>query len=161
MPSSAPNRAVAARHLDDQVMTRKEEWRTMSTLTGWERALERVEGALVGQFFPKEPVELVDALRRECDSNAVVCSRSRVVVPNAYEVELAEHVHSQLAPEAGQVGQILTDRLAQHGEQQGYEWAGPLAVHVTKSCDVPNGRYHVSSTVMPNVSADGFQPANH
>ncbi|MGW7210621.1 FhaA domain-containing protein, partial [Streptomyces sp. NPDC054837] len=56
----------------------------MGTLTGWERTLERVEEALLAQIFPKEPVEVVDALRRECDSQAVVCSRSRVVVPNAY-----------------------------------------------------------------------------
>jgi hypothetical protein len=132
----------------------------MSTLTGWERTLERAGEALWGQFFRREPVELVDALRRECDSNAVVCSQSRVVVPNAYDVELAEHVHDELARNAGQVGQALTDRLAQHGEHQGYEWAGPLAVHVTKSCDVPNGRYRVTSTVMPNVSAEGFQSAN-
>ncbi|MFF5482137.1 DUF3662 domain-containing protein [Streptomyces sp. NPDC012935] len=132
----------------------------MSTLTGWERALERAGEALWAQFFRKDPVELVDALRRECDSNAVVCSHSRVVVPNAYDVELAEHVHDELARNTGQVGQVLTDRLAQYGEHQGYEWAGPLAVHVTRSCDVPNGRYRVTSTVMPNVSAEGFQPAN-
>ncbi|MGW1956943.1 DUF3662 domain-containing protein [Streptomyces sp. NPDC001920] len=130
----------------------------MSTLTGWERALERAEGALLAQIFHREPIELVDALRRECDSNAVVCSQTRVVVPNAYEVELAEHVHDELAPRKGEVGQVLTDRLAQYGERRGYEWAGPLAVHVTKSSDVPNGRYRVTSTVMPHVSADGFQP---
>ncbi|WP_369268842.1 DUF3662 domain-containing protein [Streptomyces sp. R11] len=133
----------------------------MSTLTGWERTLERAGEALWAQFFRRDPVELVDALRRECDSNAVVCSETRVVVPNAYDVELAEHVHDELARKAGQVGQVLTDRLAQHGERQGYEWAGPLAVHVTKSCDVPNGRYRVTSTVMRHVSAEGFQAANH
>lgn len=132
----------------------------MSTLTGWERTLERAGEAIWAQFFRRDPVELVDALRRECDSNAVVCSPSRVVVPNAYDVELAEHVHDELARKAGQVGQVLTDRLAQHGEHQGYEWAGPLAVHVTKSCDVPNGRYRVTSTVMPNVRAEGFPASN-
>ncbi|MFE9023819.1 DUF3662 domain-containing protein [Streptomyces sp. NPDC007808] len=131
----------------------------MSTLTGWERALERAEGALLAQIFHREPIELVDALRRECDSNAVVCSQTRVVVPNAYEVELAEHVHDELARRKGEVGQVLTDRLAQYGERRGYEWAGPLAVHVTRSRDVPNGRYRVTSTVMPHVSADGFQPS--
>jgi len=129
----------------------------MSTLTGWERTLERFEGALLAQIFPREPVELLDALRRQCDSQAVVCSRSRIVVPNAYDVELAEHVHDELVRNGGEVGQVLTDRLARHGKQKGYEWAGPLVVHVTRSCDVPNRRYRVTSTVMPNVRADGFQ----
>ena len=129
----------------------------MSTLTAWERTLERVEEALLAQIFPKEPVELVDALRRECDSQAVVCSRSRVVVPNAYDVELAEHVHDELGRNGGEVGQVLADRLALHGEKKGYEWAGPLVVHVTRSGEVPNGRYRVTSGVMQHVRADGFQ----
>lgn len=132
----------------------------MSTLTGWERALERVEEALMAQIFPREPVELVGALRRECDDNAVVCSQSRVVVPNAYDVELAEHVHDELTRNEGRVGQVLTDRLARHGEHKGYEWAGPLAVHVSKSRDVPNGRYRVTSTVMAHISADGFRTSD-
>ncbi|MFJ8532197.1 DUF3662 domain-containing protein [Streptomyces sp. NPDC093591] len=133
----------------------------MSTLTAWERALERVEGALVAQIFPREPVELVGALRRECDSNAVVCSQRRVVVPNAYDVELAEHVHDELNPNEGQVAQVLTDKLARHGEHKGYEWAGPLTVHVTKSRDVPNGRYRVTSTVMSHISAGGFRTSDN
>lgn len=129
----------------------------MSTLTGWERALERAEGALWGHFFGREPIDLVAALRRECDSSAVVCSQSRVVVPNAYDVILAEHVHDELARNDAHVGQALTEELAQHGEHQGYEWAGPLAVHVAKAREVPNGRYRVASRATPNVSADGFQ----
>ncbi|WP_128374398.1 DUF3662 domain-containing protein [Streptomyces cavernae] len=133
----------------------------MSTLTVWEQALERMEGALLAQFFTREPVELLQALRRECDGNAVVCSESRVVVPNAYEVELAESVHDELTRKGSRVGQELTDSLVRHGEKQGYEWAGPPAVHITRSHHVPNGRYRVTSTVMPNVSAVGFQQAGH
>ncbi|MDQ0604723.1 hypothetical protein QF037_009068 [Streptomyces canus] len=136
---------------------RKGKTSRMGTLTGWERTLERVEEALLAQIFPKEPVEVVDALRRECDSQAVVCSRSRVVVPNAYDVELAEHVHDELSRNGVGVGQVLTDRLAGHGEKKGYEWAGPLVVHVTRSRDVPNRRYRVTSRVMPHVRADAFQ----
>ncbi|PWI17987.1 DUF2662 domain-containing protein [Streptomyces sp. Act143] len=129
----------------------------MGTITGWERTLERVEEALLAQIFPREPVEVVAALRRECDRRAVVCSRRRVVVPNAYDVELAEHVHDALLRNGSDVGQALADRLARHGEQKGYEWAGPLAVHVTRSSRVPNHRYRVTSSVMSNVRADGFR----
>ncbi|MFF1318276.1 DUF3662 domain-containing protein [Streptomyces chartreusis] len=129
----------------------------MSTLTGWERALERAEEAVWGYFIRREPIDLVAALRRECDSSAVVCSQSRVVVPNAYDVMLAEHVHDELTRNGAHVGQALTDKLAQHGEHHGYEWAGPLAVHITKAREVPNGRYRVTSRAMANVSADGFR----
>lgn len=131
----------------------------MSTLTGLERALERFGQRMLGQIRHKEPVELVDALRRECDEHAIVCSESRVVVPNAYDVELADFAHEELERNGdARIDQVLTDTLARHGERKGYEWAGPLVVHVTKSLHVPNGRYHVASRVMPHVRADEFRP---
>ncbi|MFF3488354.1 DUF3662 domain-containing protein [Streptomyces sp. NPDC002701] len=129
----------------------------MSTLTGLERALERFGGSLLAQFRQKEPVELVEALRKECDDHIVVCSESRTVVPNAYDVELAEFAHEELERNGQRIDQVLTDSLLRHGETMGYEWAGPLTVHVTKSRDVPNGRYRVSSHVMKHVRAAAFQ----
>jgi len=127
-----------------------------SGLTGLERALERFGASLLAQFRHKEPVELLAALRRECDDHAVVCSESLVVVPNAYGVELPESVHQELERNGGRVDQVLTDSLLRHGENRGYEWAGPLAVHVTKSPSVPNGRYRVTSRVMRHVRAESF-----
>ncbi|MFI6275266.1 DUF3662 domain-containing protein [Streptomyces sp. NPDC050988] len=127
-----------------------------SRLTGLERAMERFGASLLAQFRHKEPVELVAALRRECDDHAVACSESLVVVPNAYGVELPESVHRELERNGGRVDQVLTDSLLRHGESQGYAWAGPLAVHVTKSPSVPNGRYRVTSRVMRHVRAESF-----
>ncbi|MDH6437782.1 hypothetical protein M2158_006323 [Streptomyces sp. SAI-144] len=89
----------------------------------------------------------------------VVCSESRVVVPNAYDVELADFAYDELVRRDSSVGQALTDSLARHGERQGYEWAGPLTVHISRSDHVPNGRYRVTSGAMPHVSAEGFQQA--
>jgi hypothetical protein len=129
----------------------------MSAISALEQALENRWEALWARVVDKEPVELVDALRRECDSNVVVCSESRVVVPNAYEVELADHVYDELTRHGSRVGQELTDSLLRHAEEKGYEWAGPLTVHLTRSSRVPNGRYRVTSAVMTHVSAQGFQ----
>ncbi|GAA2273318.1 hypothetical protein GCM10010415_45620 [Streptomyces atrovirens] len=131
----------------------------MSALSALEEALENRWEALWARLSGREPVELVDALRRECDSHAVVCRAGRVMVPNAYDVELAEPVHEELTRRGSRVGQALTDRLARHAARHGYEWAGPLAVHVRRSAEVPNGRFRVASSVMPHVSADAFQRA--
>lgn len=131
----------------------------MGALSALEQALENRWRTLWARLFGRDPVELVDALRRECDSKAVVCRAGRVMVPNAYDVELAAPVHEELTRRGGRVGQVLTDRLARHAARHGYEWAGPLAVHVHRSADVPNGRYRVASSVMPHVSADAFQRA--
>ncbi|MFI5675301.1 DUF3662 domain-containing protein [Streptomyces cellulosae] len=133
----------------------------MSAISALEQALENRWEALWARIVDKEPVELVDALRRECDSNVVVCSESRVVVPNAYEVELAEHVHDELTRRGSRVGQELTDSLMRHAEEKGYEWAGPLTVHLTRSSDVPNGRYRVNSGVLNHVSAEGLHQVTH
>ncbi|MGI5484369.1 DUF3662 domain-containing protein [Streptomyces lavendofoliae] len=130
------------------------------TLTRWERALERWQSALVSKVVRHEPVELLDALRRECDQHAVVCSGTRVVVPNAYEVELAAGVHAQLLRHGGgDVGQALTDALARHGESRGYEWAGPLTVRVTPAARPAGDPYRVCSSPMPHVRADRFPAA--
>ncbi|GAA3387874.1 DUF3662 domain-containing protein [Streptomyces roseoviridis] len=130
------------------------------SLTRWERALERWQSALVSRLRPThEPVELIDALHQECDSNAVVCSESRVVVPNAFEVELDSRVFAELVRNGcGDVGVMLTDNLARHGRRQGYEWAGPLTVHVTPR-PLPSGDpYRVRSGPMAHVRADAFPP---
>ncbi|MET9256303.1 DUF3662 domain-containing protein [Streptomyces sp. NPDC048182] len=131
----------------------------MGAISALEKALETRLEALWARVFDKDPVELLDALRSECDRHAVVCSADRVVVPNAYDVALAAVVHEELARHAGPVGQVLTDSLVRHAERHGYEWAGPLAVHITRSDAVPNGRYHVASSVMPHVTAGGFAHA--
>ncbi|GHB46818.1 hypothetical protein GCM10010377_42180 [Streptomyces viridiviolaceus] len=132
----------------------------MGAISALEKALENRWEALWARAFDKEPVELLDALCTECDSNAVVCAEGRVMVPNAYDVALAETVHDELARRGGRVGQTLTDSLVRHAERRGYEWAGPLAVHITRSSDVPNGRYRVASGVMQHVSAEGFPQAS-
>ncbi|MEU3897395.1 DUF3662 domain-containing protein [Streptomyces sp. NPDC045251] len=131
----------------------------MGAISALEKTLENRVGALWARVFDKDPVELVDALRTECDSKAVVSPAGRVMVPNAYDVALAGAVHDELTRGGGRVGQMLTDSLARHAERRGYEWAGPLAVHVTRSDDVPGGRYRVASGVLPHVSADGFPHA--
>ncbi|MFC7819663.1 DUF3662 domain-containing protein [Streptomyces sp. NPDC057367] len=131
----------------------------MGAISALEKTIENRVEALRARVFDKDPVELLDALRTECDSKAVVSPAGRVLVPNAYDVALAGAVHDELARRGGQVGQVLTDSLARHAERRGYEWTGPLAVHVTRSDDVPGGRYRVASGVLPHVSAGGFPHA--
>ncbi|MFK0263852.1 DUF3662 domain-containing protein [Streptomyces angustmyceticus] len=122
-----------------------------------ERAVEEYESALLAKIFRTDPVQLLDALRQECDAHAVVCSQSRVLVPNDYTVELARKVHDELAARGGEVGRHLTDVLARHAADRGYEWAGPLTVHVTIG-EVPNGRYRISSAALAHIPADAAGP---
>ncbi|MFF7209523.1 DUF3662 domain-containing protein [Streptomyces sp. NPDC008238] len=128
----------------------------MGTLKRWERVIERWERALVARVRHREPVELLDALRRECDARAVVCSPTRVVVPNVFTVELADAPHRELVPHQGRVGEVMTDSLLRHADRRGYEWAGPVTVRIVRSAHVPNGRYRVSSNPMSRIRADAL-----
>ncbi len=95
----------------------------MGAISALEKTLENRMEALWARVFDKDPVELLDALRTECDSKAVVSPAGRVLAPNAYDVALAGSVHDELARHGGRVGQVLTDSLARHAERRGYEWA--------------------------------------
>ncbi|POX42550.1 DUF2662 domain-containing protein [Streptomyces sp. Ru73] len=129
----------------------------MGLLTQWEDAVEHWEHTLVNRVFRSDPVLLVDALRRECDDHAVVCNENRILVPNAYDVELAPYVHERLGQEDEDVAQALTDTLARHAAEHDYEWAGPLTVHVAASEEpLPNGRYRITSQALPNIPPDAF-----
>ncbi|MEU6116594.1 DUF3662 domain-containing protein [Streptomyces sp. NPDC047117] len=129
----------------------------MGLLTQWEDTVEHWEHTLVNRVFRSDPVQLIDALQRECDDHAVVCSEDRTLVPNAYDVELAPYVHKRLGERDEVVAQALTDTLARHAAEHGYEWAGPLTVHVAESGhSLPNGRYRITSQALPNIPPDAF-----
>ncbi|MFJ4776416.1 DUF3662 domain-containing protein [Streptomyces sp. NPDC088762] len=126
----------------------------MGTLKGWERAIERAEQALAEKLFGSDAeAEVVEALLRTCDEQAVVCSSRRTVAPNVYTVELPLPVYAEIGPHLTVVGQELTDRLARHGEREGYEWAGPLTVRLAVAEHVPNGRYQIRCAPMAHITA--------
>jgi FHA domain-containing protein len=80
------------------------------------------------QVLEATAIRVFDKLRGECDNHVAVCSQTRVVAPNAYEVEIDSSLYKELARQARQA---LMDSLARHGESRGYAWAGPLTVRVT------------------------------
>ncbi|MCY0943108.1 MULTISPECIES: DUF3662 domain-containing protein [Streptomyces] len=128
----------------------------MNALSRWEDAVERWQDALMDRIRHREPVELVQALQRECDERAVVCSRCRVIAPNAYEIDLPPDVYRKIARHARRIGLQLTDALVRHGENHGYEWAGPLAVRLRPAELEPGSRYRISSAPMPHIRATAF-----
>lgn len=127
----------------------------MGTLKAWEQAIERAEQALVEKLFGSDAMEaeVVEALLRTCDEQAVVCSSQRTVVPNVYTVELPSPVYAEMGPHLTVVGQELTDRLERHGERESYEWAGPLTVRLAPAQHVPNGRYQVHGAPMAHITS--------
>lgn len=116
-----------------------------------ERAIERWEIALLHKVFGPERSELLDALRRECDANRTVLSRSRTLVPNAFTVELNPDTYDRLEPCLDELCHQLTDVLLQHAQRRGFEFPGPLAVRLEKAEALGGKRFRVTSTPAQNL----------
>ncbi|MBA2739744.1 MAG: DUF3662 domain-containing protein [Nocardioidaceae bacterium] len=118
----------------------------MSVLQRFEQRLERaVSGAFARVFRSAvQPVEIAASITREIDNSTQVLSRDRVLVPNAFSVELSPGDYDRLAP----YGQTLSDELDQmvrdHVREQHYTLAGPVVIDLVQRADLTTGRFLVT-----------------
>ncbi|WP_433573744.1 FhaA domain-containing protein [Streptomyces sp. CA-251247] len=94
-----------------------------------ERALERWTTNVWRLLFPPRgrQLEVVAILHRQCDDNALILGRQRVLAPNAYIVELLPEIHRQLA-----VGQRKSTRAA--SGEPGTPACRRTGLHVRRPC---------------------------
>ncbi len=133
---------------------RKESAYRVGVLQRFEQGLERaVSGAFARAFRSAvQPVEIAASITREIDSSTQVLSRDRVLVPNAFHVELSPSDYERLAP----YGSTLSDELGQmvrdHVREQRYTLAGPVTVELSRRDDLTTGRFRVSSKASASVT---------
>lgn len=119
----------------------------MGVFDRFERRLERlVEGAF-GRVFKGEavPADIAHALQRETDDRRVVVGPGRVIAPNAFVVVLGDHDHGRLGPYAEPLGAAFAEMLADHAQQEGYSFAGPVRVQLEHDPALDTGRYQIRS----------------
>ncbi|MFF1353391.1 DUF3662 domain-containing protein [Streptomyces sp. NPDC058297] len=123
----------------------------MEPFTTAELVMERWTNTLWGKLFrPKErPGEVVEVLRRECDDNALIVGRQRVVVPNAFVIGLAPEIHHKLMTHTLAVEPDLVNQVRRHAAEKGYTFAGPVAVELIPAPHEPTVRFRVSSRIAP------------
>ncbi|MCX4820942.1 DUF3662 domain-containing protein [Streptomyces sp. NBC_01142] len=88
-------------------------------------------------------------LRRQCDDNALILSRRRVVVPNAFVIELLPEIHRRLAAHALPVEPHLVNQVRRHAAEHGYTFAGPVAVDLCPSAGGTTVRFRIHSRIAP------------
>ena len=121
----------------------------MGVLQRFERRLEGlVEGAFARAFGGVvQPVELAASLQREAQAHKAIVGHGRVLVPNAYAVELSPADAERLE----EYGPALRDELAtvlrEHAAEQGWSFVGPVTVAFRRADDVAAGVSRVSSSV--------------
>lgn len=117
----------------------------------------RLEGAVTGAFARAfrsavQPVEIAAAVQREIDNSAHVLSRSRMLVPNDFTVELSAADHERLAPFGRTLSDELSTLVKEHVDEQRYTLAGPLTITLVMAPELGTGRFRVRSRTQASVT---------
>ncbi|WP_268247924.1 MULTISPECIES: FhaA domain-containing protein [Streptomyces] len=93
--------------------------------------------------------ELVAILRRHCDDNALILGRQRVVVPNAFVIELLPEIHRRLTAHGVPLEPCLVNVVYRYAAEQGYSFAGRVAVDLRPAAGEATVRFRVHSRIAP------------
>jgi|SRR5690625_753908 len=122
-----------------------------------QRFERRLEGVVTNAFAwafrsAVQPVEIASALQHEMDGNAQILSRTRVLVPNDFTVELSQADYARLSPYGGTLSGELTQLVDEHIREQGYTPAGHINIGLVLNEELRTGRFHVSSSTNASVT---------
>ncbi|ALD73431.1 FhaA domain-containing protein [Trueperella pyogenes] len=115
----------------------------MSAFDKIERGMENAFESVFSRAFRSDlkPVELASGLKKSMDDRAAAVSRDRVVVPNEFEIVLAEpdfHKLEEWGEEA--MRDELTDIATEHARQERYTFLGPVKITFSFTEDLSRGK---------------------
>ncbi|WP_181446922.1 FhaA domain-containing protein [Streptomyces sp. NTH33] len=96
-----------------------------------------------------EQGEALTTLLRQCDENALIIGRQRVVAPNAFVIELLPEIHRLIAASPVPVAPALAGQVRRHAAEQGYTFVGPVAIDLRPAPDDTAVRFRVHSRIAP------------
>jgi hypothetical protein len=118
-----------------------------------QRFEQRLEGLVQGAFAKAfggwvEPVEVAAALTREAEDKKAIVAAGRVLVPNAYTVELARSDAERLKEYDEPLRRELADMVAEAAQEQGWSFVGPVEVRFEEVDALATGAFRVRSAVL-------------
>jgi hypothetical protein len=139
------------------ITTTREGAHIVGVLQRFERKLEGlVEGGFARVFRSHvQPVEIAAALQREASDKRAIVGAGRVFVPNEYAVELGPADAERLLPYDKPLAKELAAMVEEHAREQGWSFAGRVAVRLETVEDIDTGVFRVRSKV---ASADDGLP---
>jgi hypothetical protein len=122
----------------------------VGVLQRFERKLEGlVEGGFARVFRSHvQPVEIAAALQREAGDKRAVVGADRVFVPNSYVVELGPGDAERLLPYDRALTRELAAMVEEHAVEQGWSFAGRVAVTLETVDELDTGVFRVRSKVV-------------
>ncbi len=121
----------------------------MGVLQRFERRLEGlVEGAFARVFGGVvQPVEVAAALQREAADKKQIVAQGRVLVPNAFVVELGPTDLQRFGEWDAPLRAELAGMVEEHAADQGWSFVGQVRVDFEEREELDTGVFHVRSSV--------------
>lgn len=121
----------------------------MGVLQRFERRLEGlVQGAFARAFGGwVEPVEVAAALTREAEDRKTIVAAGRVLVPNAYTVELGPADADRLRDYDEPLRNELAAMVREAAQEHGWSFVGPVDVEFHETPELDTGAFRVRSRV--------------
>ncbi len=144
------SRAAAARGYDHR---RQGRGTGVGVLQRFERRLEGlVEGAFARVFGGVvQPVEVAAALQREAADKKAIVGQGRVLVPNAYVVELGASDAQRLGEYDEPLRAELASMVREHAQEQGWSFVGAVRVAFEQVEELDTGVFRVRSAVVADA----------
>ncbi|MEX2289196.1 MAG: DUF3662 and FHA domain-containing protein [Mycobacteriales bacterium] len=129
----------------------------MGVLQRFERRLEGlVEGAFARVFGGVvQPVEVAAALQREAADKKAIVGQGRVLVPNAYVVELGPSDFERLGEYDEPLRAELASMVREHADEQGWSFVGSVGVTFERVEELDTGVFRVRSAVAADPPGQG------
>lgn len=126
----------------------------MGLLDNFERRLDELVNAPFQRAFKDvvEPVEIASRMTKEMDRRAAIMGRGRIVVPNAFTVDLSTHDYERLGELIDAIRSELMTVVSQHATDQRYTFSGRIAVDLTEDPTLDTGVFRVHSASKPDPS---------
>jgi hypothetical protein len=133
----------------------------VGVLQRFERRLEGlVEGAFARVFGGVvQPVEVAAALQRDAAQSKQIVGQGRVLVPNAFVVELGPTDLQRFAEWDAPLRSELAGMVQEHARDQGWSFVGDVTVAFEEHSDLDTGVFRVRSTVVAGAGVPPHQTA--
>ena len=131
----------------------------MGVLQRFERRLEGlVEGAFARVFGGVvQPVEVAAALQREAADKKQIVGQGRVLVPNAFVVELGPTDLERFGEWDAPLRSELAGMVEEHARDQGWSFVGDVEVQFERHEELDTGVFRVRSSVVATPDAGGHR----
>jgi hypothetical protein len=127
-----------------------------------QRFERRLEGLVQGAFTKAfggwvEPVEVAAALTREAEDRKTIVAAGRVLVPNAYVVELGPADADRLREYDEPLRNELAAMVREAAQERGWSFVGPVEVTFHETAELDTGAFRIRSSVAAGETPEPVQ----